>query len=163
MKSLTNSYSTNIPVSSKSTVLAQIEICGTLNRPIDLSSTIITHAHQYTLNARINRLLTEFESLEDNWDEDDAKAPFKNTISNAKHLTSLFNRHSQKIYHAAPGPNGEIMLDLRNRTNSKSVEIIFYSTKAFYVSLSNKGPKQDKFENEKLPEIMNWLNSEGDE
>ncbi|MFZ4463471.1 MAG: hypothetical protein ACOYN5_06465 [Bacteroidales bacterium] len=162
MKSLTNSYSTNIPASSRSTLLAQIEICCTLNRS-DLSSTIITHAHQYTINARINRLLTEFESLEDNWDEDDAKAPFKNTISNAKHLTSLFNSHGQKIYHAAPGPNGEIMLDLRNITNSKSVEIIFYSTKACYVSLSKKGPKQDKFENEKLPEIMKWLNSEGDD
>lgn len=163
MKSLTNSYSAQFPMHSRSSIQSPIEICCTFSNPIILSSTIITQAHQFVLNARINQLLNEFELLEDNWDEDDAKAPFKKSIFGARFLTYLFNKHGQQIYHAAPGPNGEVMLDIRNKEKNKSVEFIFYSDKAVYVSISSKGPKQDYFDDEKLPEIMNWLNCEANE
>lgn len=160
MKSLTNSYSTNFPTYYRTSLLSPMEICCTFNKPVNLSSTIITQAHQYALNARINQLLNEFEFLEDNWDEDDARAPYKDSIFHARFLTDLFNKHGQQIFHAAPGPNGEIMLDVRNKVKGKSVEFIFYKDKSVYVSVSPKGPKQDNYDDEKLPEIMNWLNSE---
>lgn len=161
MKNLTNSYSTQFPSHYRSSLLSPIEICCTYsNRPVNLSSTIFIQAYQFALNARINQLLNDFELLKENWDDDDAKAPCKNSISYARFLTDLFNKHGQPIYHAAPGPSGEVMLDLRNKDKNKSVEFIFYKDKAVYVSFSQTGPKQDFFEDEKLPEIMNWLNSE---
>ena len=163
MKSLTNSYSTQFPTHYRSSLQSPIEICCTFSRPVNLSSTIITQAHQFALNARINQLLNEYELLKDNWDEDDAKAPSKKSIFHARFLTDLFNKHGQQIYHAAPGPNGEVMLDLRNKDKNKSVEFIFYKDKAVYVSISPKGHKQDFFDDEKLPEIMNWLNCEVNE
>jgi len=160
MKNLTNSYSTNIPSLNRASFHSPIEMCYTFNNPIIASSTIITFAHQYVLNARINQLLIEFESLENNWDEDDALAPLKDSIFKAKFLTALFNKHGQQIYHAAPGPNGEIMLDVRNKQKNKSIEFIFYSNKSVYVSISSEEkPNQGNFNEDKLPEIMNWLNS----
>lgn len=159
MKNLTNSYSTNIPSRNRGLFHSPIEICCTYSNPITASSTIITYAHQYVLNARINQLLNEFESLENNWDEDDAPAPYKDSIFQARFLTDLFNKHGQQIYHAAPGPNGEIMLDVRNKRKNKSIEFIFYNKKTVYVSFSpDEKPTQDNFNEEKLPEIMNWLN-----
>lgn len=162
MKSLTNNYSTS-PISYRTSSNAPIEICCTYNVPVNSSSTIITKPHQYALNARIRQLLNEFENLKDNWDEDDAKAPYKTSIHNAGFITDLFNNHGQRIYHAAPGPNGEVMLDVRNKETDKSVEFIFYNDRSICVRFSPKGPQQEDFDDNKLPEIMNWLNYEVNE
>lgn len=159
MKNLTNSYSTIFSSNRCASLHSPIEICCTYSKPEIGSSTIITHPYQYALNARIRQLIDEFESLKDNWDEDDALAPHKNSIYQAKFLIDLFNNHGQQIYHAAPGPNGEIMLDVRNKNKNKSIEFVFYSNRAVYVSLSSKEkPKQGNFNDEELPELMNWLN-----
>ena len=162
MKSLTNNYSAS-PISYSTSFHTPIEICCTYNVTIDSTSTIITKPQQYSLNARIKQLLNEFENLKDDWDEDNAKAPYKSCISNAGFLTDLFNNHGQRIYHAAPGPNGEIMLDVRNNEKDKAVEFIFYNDRAICVRFSPKGPEQEVFDDNKLPEIMNWLNYEVNE
>ena len=105
------------------------------------------------------RLLDEYSTLKDNWDQDDAKAPTKNAIIQAKYITSLLSKHGQPIYHAAPGPNGEIMLDIRNKGNTKSIEIIFYNDKSVAVTFpENHKPSQFQFEDSALPGLLEWLN-----
>ncbi|MBO9660943.1 MAG: hypothetical protein J7527_19125 [Chitinophagaceae bacterium] len=58
----------------------------------------------------------------DNWDEDGAIAPFSEVIQLAKGIVHSTNTAGQKIYSAAPGPKGEIILDLRS--GNKSLELI---------------------------------------
>lgn len=123
------------------------------------SSITIARECKTGLNSRINKLLEEFSELQDNWDEDGAISPPKTVIKRAKYITSLLENHGQAIFHAAPGPNGEIMLELRNTYNSKSVELIFYHNRAYAVQFSaDEKPIQSDFTVDNLPELFNWLN-----
>lgn len=114
-----------------------------------------------TMNGRIFNLLKEFETLHDNWDEDDAVAPDSLAISRAKYVTHILENAGQSLFSAAPGPNGEVMLDLRNKENAKSVEIIFYPNRSVAVFFPAEGsaiPFQKEFDVTELPKILEWLN-----
>jgi len=127
-----------------------------------LTSGIVVKAdgdNPYSLNSRIMSLLDEYSRLEDNWDDDGGLAPRANNIRRAKYLTDLMERYGQSIYHAAPGPEGEIMLDLRNKTKTRSVEIIFYPDREVVVFFPDTDrPFQEVFTDDKMPEILRWLN-----
>ena len=117
--------------------------------------------YQVTLNSRILKLLEEFSLLIDNWDEDDAFAPKLEVIDNAKYLTKLLEKHGQPIYHTAPGPNGEIMLDIRNRFNKQSLEVIIYQNRTVVVIFPERGsPVQSDFDLTQLPDLLSWLNTD---
>lgn len=124
------------------------------------SSTIVGKLlTQYGLNYRILSLLEEYASLEANWDDDDAFAPNQHAINNARYITSLLEKHGQPIFHAAPGPYGEIMLDIRNKKSNKSIEIIFYEDRSVIVSFAeSEKPKQMEFKFEFLNDYLAWLN-----
>lgn len=118
-------------------------------------------SYQVTLNSRILKLLEEFSLLKDNWDEDDALAPKLEVIDNAKYLTKLLEKHGQPIYHTAPGPNGEIMLDIRNRFNKQSLEVIIYKNRTVVVIFPERGsPVQSDFDFTQLPDLLSWLNKD---
>lgn len=111
------------------------------------------------LNRRILNLIDEFKTLEDNWDFDNAKAPDFDAIRFSEMLTIFFQNIGQKIYHAASGPNGEIMLDLRNNEHSKSLEFIIYHNKTIVVFVPKEGMSfQEEFNLKKMKEYLNWLN-----
>jgi hypothetical protein len=157
MPALMNNYTT---VEPQSHYKSKLEV---IYRSADftLFSSSITIARECNtgLNSRINKLLEEFIELQDNWDEDDALSPSKIAIKRAKYITSLLENHGQAIYHTAPGPNGEIMLELRNSYNSKSVELIFYNNREFALQFSpEEKPNQFDFNVDILPELLNWLN-----
>jgi hypothetical protein len=123
-----------------------------------MSSTTVSLSN-FGLNGRIHKLLADFGYLRNNWDEDDALAPSKEALRQAEFLTGILEKHGQPIFHAAPGPNGEVMLDIRNKDKSKSVEILFYQNRTTVVFYPSKGsPYQDAFDFQALPEILVWLN-----
>jgi len=124
-----------------------------------LSSVTVAYDGQCYMNARILVLLNEYAALRDNWDEDNGKAPSAKALAQAYYITSLLDKHGQSIYHAAPGPNGEIMLDIRNRKKTKSVEIILYGDRSTVVYFPEQGkPAQKKFDESLLPELLDWVN-----
>lgn len=123
-------------------------------------STVFTSVDDraFSLNERALRLLDEFKWLPANWDEDDAMAPSAKAIQMAESLVYLLQRTGQKVYHVAPGPLGEIMVDLRE--NGKSVEILFYPDKARYVYFPREGnPEQGEYRPDVLPQILKWLHA----
>jgi hypothetical protein len=76
----------------------------------------------------------------------------------ASYLLKLLQSFGQKAFHVAPGPRGEIMIDLRNK--DKSIELLFYGDKAKFVMFSDSSdPKQGTFELNMLPELIKWLNA----
>jgi hypothetical protein len=109
------------------------------------------------INRRIISLINEFKTLRDNWDEDGGLAPNVSAIRFAENLVRQLQKTGQKVFHTAPGPNGEVMVDLRE--NGKSLEIIFYPTKARYVKFPSQGdPIQGDFNDEIFPTLLKWLN-----
>lgn len=110
----------------------------------------------FSLNARVLRLLEEFHTLKDNWDGDDALAPDIKALRQADNLVRQLQRTGQKVYHVAPGPSGEIMLDLREK--GKSAEILFYPNKKRYVLFPAEGdPQQGEYIQSTLKTILEWL------
>ncbi|WP_033417690.1 hypothetical protein [Cytophaga aurantiaca] len=157
MQVLIDNYTTNEPSTLSNPNVARIWY-KTDVQPLS-SSITITLKHQIGLNNRIHKLLREFSVLEDNWDENDSIAPIESVIKQAKFITSLLEKHGQPIFHAAPGPNGEIMLDIRNKKKDRSLEIIFYPLKSVVVLFPERGtPDQQIFTINNLPYLLEWLN-----
>lgn len=137
--------------------VATVQTMRRLGRPRS-SLTVMFTAETYDgLNQRQLRLLDEFKLLKANWDGDDAAAPDKLAIQQAEHVVQLLDRTAQKVFHVAPGPNREIMVDIRKE--GKSVEILFYPDRAIYVLFPRAGmPQQYDFTWNDLPAILEWLN-----
>ena len=124
-----------------------------------VSSIVFSFSYEVGLNQRIFKLLDEYAQLTDNWDGDDGLSPAQPAIKQANFLTRVLEKRGQSVFHAAPGPNGEIMLDIRNTKSTRSLEIIFYADRAVAVLFPAEGkPTQDTFNIEKLPQILQWLN-----
>ncbi len=158
MPALIDNYSApaqSIPACSVASVRSH---CIDDRRP-STASVILAYPGEFNLNGRIMHLLNEYATLKDNWDEDGAKAPAVAAIRNAKAITSLLDKHGQPIFHTAPGPNGEIMLDIRSKNKSKSIEIILYQERSVAVLFPEQGiASQQTFNTTDLPGLLNWLN-----
>ncbi len=113
-----------------------------------------------SLNAVIFRTLSEIVGLEDNWDEQGALAPNNSVIQKSKGLIVFLEAIGQKIFSIAPGPEGEIMIDLRN--GSRSLEILIYPDRMKYVKFSaSEKPTQGIFSPDLLlSELIAWVNME---
>lgn len=138
---------------------AYASVSYTLYKSWKSHSITVNTTKNLSLNNRVFKLLEEFTQLKDNWDGDDAIAPNSVVISKAKYLTNVLDKRGEPIYHTAPGPNGEVMLDLRNDKKGKAAEIILYANRSVVVTFSqSEAPKQQNFENAHLPEVLEWLN-----
>jgi hypothetical protein len=112
----------------------------------------------FYLNEREIKILDELEKLQDNWDGELAIAPSYNVILKAKFIVKILQATGQKVFHVAPGPSGEIMVDLRN--GHKSLELLFYPDKTKFVTYSeNEAPQQGAFELSFLPDLLSSLNA----
>lgn len=118
---------------------------------------IASELQYYWINSRIHDLIYKFGSLEDNWDGYDALAPTDKVIDLARHLTTFLSKIGVKIYNTAPGPNGEIMLDLRNDKNS--LELIIYDDRTMLIKFPYHGtPSQSKLDHLiQITAELEWL------
>ena len=117
----------------------------------------INRDHSF-LNKKIFASLKEYRLLSDNWDDDDSKAPSQDAITNADSTARLLSSHGWNIYYVSPGPNGEILLELRSENTDRSIQIIYRNSKAIVLSLPEKGKiTQSEYRDSNLPELLNWL------
>jgi len=107
---------------------------------------------------RHQSILSAMEALVDNWDGDGALAPDPVALFTAKSITNMLWRYGQPVFHIAPGPIGEVMVNLRK--GDKSLELLFYPTRRKYVRFSpHEKPQQGNLEVSNLPELLSWLNN----
>lgn len=159
MPVLTDNYTTHYQQSSDYPTFFRKPRFGFINET-PVSSLVLSNPTPFCTNHRILELLDEFELLDANWDQDEAMKPSFKAIENARFITQLLGKHGQQVYHAAPGPNGEIMLEIRNKRKSRSLELVFYNNRSVAVKFSEEyQPQQLPFSNELLPGLLNWLNS----
>lgn len=107
-------------------------------------------------NLGIVQKLNRFAFLSTNWDGYNADAPSQIAIKQARHFVYQLNREGIQVYFTAPGPNGEILLELKN--DKTAVEIYFYeeSESDFFLfdhnSLVREGQTRDG-----LNQIINFI------
>ncbi len=158
MPALIDNYTTIEYVSETNPRVVNVRYITADHRPVS-SSTIFSLSSEMGINHRILILLNEYKQLKENWDEDEGMAPNSLAINSAVFLTKVLEKSGQAIFHAAPGPNGEIMLDIRNKKNTKSLEILFYANRSVAVLFpANEKPSQQNFDYHNLPHLLQWLN-----
>jgi hypothetical protein len=158
MPALIDNYTAIECVTETHPKLINVRYITEVHRPIS-SSTIVSIYAETGINQRIIKLLDDYKQLNDNWDADGAMAPSRSAINLALFLTRTLEKHGQSMFHAAPGPHGEIMLDIRNSKNTKSLEIIFYADRAVSVLFPEDGkPTQQSFDFHNLPHLLQCLN-----
>lgn len=103
--------------------------------------------------------ISMFRELVNNWDEEGAIAPVERTIASAETLANNLDLTGQNIYNTSPGPNGEILISLRN--GQKSLELLVFPNKnPKIVSLSDvEMPTQKVLTQENLKASLSWLNA----
>lgn len=127
--------------------------------PKQFHSILVSKPSSEGINMRILSLLKSYRKLSNNWDFDDALAPSDTVITKSESIALMLQKIGQKIYHTAPGPNGEIMLDLRDIDHLKSIEIIVYDNKINLVYIPETSlPTQENFSFSKLKDYLIWLN-----
>lgn len=108
--------------------------------------------------ARFRASLEEFAQRPDNWDEEGALAPHPHALAEARRYLDHLQATPEVVYHIAPGPNGEIFLDLRISGKPKSVELYLHPEDAYYVCFEDKDPVDDgDLEIGSCPHLVNWL------
>lgn len=122
------------------------------------NASIFLVSNSQGLNDKFIQQLSILSKLETNWDGDDALPPFTSCILKAEQLLNTLNSKGEKISMIAPGPNGEIMIEMNNKYNGNSLEIIFYEKKSVFVKFPKEGcPEQGNYEKNILPDLIKWI------
>jgi hypothetical protein len=70
----------------------------------------------------LSRIKT-FAQLQENWDSYGAEPPSKIALQNALSFVKTLDKQRLPVFFTAPGPDGEVLVELKN--NDKSVEVTF--------------------------------------
>lgn len=100
-------------------------------------------------NFGIVQKLNKFAFLPANWDGYNADAPSQVAIKQARYFVYQFNQEEIQVYFTAPGPNGEVLLELKN--DKKAVEIYFYEeTESDYCLFEQNNPNRRREDKQRL-------------
>ncbi len=159
MKALSNSFRIRNYGSEPSTGLNnQYRIKGAQTLVVDDQSTLL---REYGYLSYVNRLeiqkLKSYSQLEDNWDSYGAQKITEDIINQAIDLVGAIDKLDEEVYFSSPGPNGEILIQIKK--GEKEAELLLYRESSKYVTFDNaEFAKQGEFKTHILPEIIEWLN-----
>ena len=125
--------------------------------PRIFSSTQLRMKNDLSLDNRLEiQKIKEYKYLEENWDSYGAAKISEEAIQKAIEFIWTLNRFDEDVYLSSPGPNGEVMLQIKNK--NKEIEFIFYTDKHKFVRF-NKGEFLDQgdYFKEKMLEFIQWL------
>ncbi len=112
----------------------------------------------------INKLelqnVKSFQKLEANWDSYNAAPVEITSIEKAIDFIKNVNVFGIDVYLTSPGPNGEVLVQLKNR--NQEIEFIFYSSMDKFVQFDDDNfISQGDFNYDKLENLIAWLYEEG--
>lgn len=124
------------------------------------SSTTLVNPEELTEEAReILSKIKSFSSLKAGWDSYGAEPPSNVAIHNSLRLVKSLDRQRVAVYFTAPGPNGEVLVELKR--GNKSVEVTFEpngeSTYAKF--LGDDCVEEDSFGDQGSSQLIQWLSS----
>jgi hypothetical protein len=117
--------------------------------------------NETTINDEAVEEISSYYELEDNWDDEGATAPNEVVIEKAISLVQILGSLGQWVYNVDAGPNGEVMVEIRNEDESKSIEFLFYNELSkvvrFFDGTGDEHPFNDVNE-QSILELLGWLN-----
>lgn len=124
---------------------------------VDNQSTLVKRDVLSGANRLELQKIKDFVNLEEDWDSYDAIRISPVAIEKAQNLIKSSSRFNEDVYFSSPGPNGEVMVQLRKGT--KEIEFIFYEASDKFVTFhNNEFSKQGKYSEAILPDLIEWLN-----
>ena len=100
-----------------------------------------------------------FKKLVPNWDGYDAIPVDEKSIEKSIDFIKQVNNLGIDVYLTSPGPNGEVLVQLKN--GEREIEFIFYPDKAKYVLFDNANfINQGDFIKNNLGKMIDWLYEE---
>jgi hypothetical protein len=122
---------------------------------VEMGESIILSKHM-GINSGFLDVLESFRMLRQNWDSYGGDAPNNEVIDIAISFIKQLQLRNQPVYQVAPGPDGEIMVELRS--GEKSIEFLFYRNRTKYVDFTNPdAPKQAPYSAESLSRLLESL------
>lgn len=103
--------------------------------------------------------LEEYASLTENWDGYGAMVPTTDAIEAGKQFIKQLAGRGQHIDFTAPGPNGEISVELKK--DSKYIEFVFYpaDVRRYTAFDGGKLAERGNYNSDKLTGLLLWLNN----
>ncbi len=124
---------------------------------VNRQSTLLKNDGLSTSNKIELQKIRNFIELEENWDSYNAKKVSSVAIEKAQNLIKTLNKFNEGVYFSSPGPNGEVMVQLKR--DSKEIEFVFYETSDKYVTFHNNDfSNQGVYSELILPGLIEWLN-----
>ena len=105
--------------------------------------------------SRINSYL----SLKSNWDSYGAEQPGTAAIENACRFVKALDRQRIPVYFTAPGPNGEVLIELKD--GNKSIEVTFEPDGTLTCAKfdGDNCVEENNFRDEEASELIQWFAS----
>lgn len=121
------------------------------------SSTFISSKSLSKRNVHEINKIKLFADLDSSWDSYNAEQISKQVIKDGIRFIEGINEYSHDVYFSAPGPNGEISLEIKNGT--KNAEFLIYpgSRAKFLLFNGDQFLRQGNASIKILPEIIRWL------
>ncbi len=116
-----------------------------------------------TINAEEIGTLASYLSLPENWDDEGAPSPDPQAVFKSLVLVNALSSAGQGIYNVGPGQKGEVMIEIRNTDDSRSIEFISYADRIAIVKFFDGTGTQenvDAIEENKFAELLQWLNGQ---
>lgn len=103
--------------------------------------------------------LKSYKKLDYNWDSYGAARPSIKAIEQAIRFVKALDEWLQPVFFTAPGPNGEILVELKN--GIKSIEIFFKddNLNEFVLFVNEDEEDEGEFTSEKITQLLDWLNN----
>lgn len=107
------------------------------------------------------RKIKSFKNLNRNWDGYGAEKPAQQSVDKAVKFVEHLGDWEQPIYFVAPGPNGEVLVELKD--NDRTIEVFFQPDGQHeYVMFDReKCVEENNFSFEMLLQLLDWLHEEG--
>lgn len=101
--------------------------------------------------------LKSFRSISSNWDGYSAEKPSQKAIDKAIKFVEHLGEWEQPVYFVAPGPNGEILVELKN--SNRTIEVFFQpdGQHEYVMFEGEKALEEDTFALEITPHLLDWL------
>ena len=131
------------------------------NAPGQYSATTLRSLDNNSLNIFGNtqqiQKLKSFLNLKENWDSYSAAPAIEHCVQSAIDFIKRFDEKYQEVYFVAPGPNGEVLVELKN--SERSVEVIFDENIIEYIKYEGNDATEDIYNgmDDIDSQLISWL------
>ena len=134
-----NSYTIGKHSTSNAVVFNNKDVGYEFNSGTTNASTILSSPKDDALNIPDNaqqiRKIKSFLNLEENWDSYGAAPIVEHCVQSAIDFVKRLDDKYQEVYFVAPGPNGEVLVELK--AEERSIEVIFDEDDVEYAKYEN--------------------------